>query len=145
MNDDFKPFGFRKKLFHNFTGFAIIYPNGFPAIEIQYSSLKTNPMVRKVLLIVSFVFLFSFKSFAQKIVKTKFVGIVDGDTVTVLDKQYRQFTVRLAGTDTPEKAQDFGATAKEFLHLEVIVDDRLDLLAKLPNKKRCKGIKLRRK
>ncbi len=40
---------------------------------------------------------------------------MDGDTITVLDGNFRQITIRLAGIDAPEKRQDFGMAAKEFL------------------------------
>jgi endonuclease YncB( thermonuclease family) len=43
------------------------------------------------------------------------VGIQDGDTVTVLDASKQQHRIRIAGIDAPEKAQVFGATAKENL------------------------------
>jgi endonuclease YncB( thermonuclease family) len=43
------------------------------------------------------------------------VGVSDGDTITVLDRQYRQYKVRLAGIDAPESGQDFGNTAKSSL------------------------------
>jgi len=43
------------------------------------------------------------------------VGIQDGDTVTVLDAAKQQHRIRIAGIDAPEKAQAFGAAAKENL------------------------------
>jgi endonuclease YncB( thermonuclease family) len=43
------------------------------------------------------------------------VGIQDGDTVTVLDAVKQQHRIRIAGIDAPEKAQAFGAAAKENL------------------------------
>ena len=43
------------------------------------------------------------------------VGVSDGDTVTVLTKENRQFKIRLSGIDAPEKKQAFGAHAKETL------------------------------
>ncbi len=43
------------------------------------------------------------------------VGIQDGDTVTVLDSAKQQHRIRIAGIDAPEKAQTFGAAAKENL------------------------------
>lgn len=43
------------------------------------------------------------------------VGIQDGDTVTVLDTSKLQHRIRIAGIDAPEKAQAFGAAAKENL------------------------------
>ena len=45
----------------------------------------------------------------------KVVGVSDGDTVTVLDANYVQHKVRLAGIDAPEKAQPFGQRSKENL------------------------------
>ena len=43
------------------------------------------------------------------------VGVSDGDTVTVLTAENRQFKIRLTGIDAPEKKQPFGAFAKETL------------------------------
>jgi endonuclease YncB( thermonuclease family) len=43
------------------------------------------------------------------------IGIQDGDTVTVLDVAKQQRRIRIAGIDAPEKAQAFGASAKENL------------------------------
>ena len=40
------------------------------------------------------------------------VAVSDGDTVTVLDAERRQYKVRLAGIDAPEKAEPFGQTLK---------------------------------
>src|ERR1700675_3433409 len=43
------------------------------------------------------------------------VRVSDGDTVTVLTAENRQFKIRLSGIDAPEKKQPFGAHAKETL------------------------------
>jgi endonuclease YncB( thermonuclease family) len=43
------------------------------------------------------------------------VAIADGDTLTVLDSGNEQQKVRLAGIDTPEKAQPFGTASKQNL------------------------------
>ena len=43
------------------------------------------------------------------------VRVPDGDTVSVLDAEYREHRVRLAGIDAPEKAQPFGQRSKENL------------------------------
>ena len=43
------------------------------------------------------------------------VGITDGDTITVLDKDNAQHKVRLMGIDAPESKQDFGAASKQAL------------------------------
>jgi len=43
------------------------------------------------------------------------VSIADGDTFTFLTIEKKQIRVRLHGIDCPEKAQDFGQVAKQFL------------------------------
>jgi endonuclease YncB( thermonuclease family) len=43
------------------------------------------------------------------------VGVVDGDTITVLDAEKVQHKIRLAGIDAPEKTQAFGNRSKESL------------------------------
>ena len=42
------------------------------------------------------------------------IKIIDGDTLTVLEKQ-REVKIRLANIDAPEKAQPFGQRSKQFL------------------------------
>lgn len=43
------------------------------------------------------------------------VSVTDGDTITVLDPSNRQYKVRFAGIDAPEKSQPYGQRAKEQL------------------------------
>ena len=43
------------------------------------------------------------------------VGVADGDTITVLDSNREQHKIRVAGIDTPEKAQPFRQRSKESL------------------------------
>ena len=43
------------------------------------------------------------------------VAVGDGDTVTVLTGQHRQFKIRLSGIDAPEKKQAFGSYARDKL------------------------------
>lgn len=43
------------------------------------------------------------------------VGVIDGDTVTVLLQERTQLKVRLAGIDAPEQRQAFGQRAKQRL------------------------------
>lgn len=45
----------------------------------------------------------------------KVVGIADGDTITVLDRDKKQHKIRLAGIDAPEIGQPFGQAAKKKL------------------------------
>jgi len=47
------------------------------------------------------------------------VGVSDGDTVTVLTAEHRQFRIRLSGIDAPEKKQAFGTHSKETLARQV--------------------------
>ena len=47
------------------------------------------------------------------------VGVSDGDTVTLLTAEHRQFKIRLSGIDAPEKKQPFGARAKATLSRQV--------------------------
>ncbi|HPI00307.1 MAG TPA: thermonuclease family protein [Chitinophagaceae bacterium] len=47
--------------------------------------------------------------------KGKVVGITDGDTFKLLTADNKQIKVRLYGIDCPEKKQDFGQVAKQFL------------------------------
>ena len=43
------------------------------------------------------------------------VGVSDGDTITVLDKDKAEHKVRMMGIDAPEKSQAFGAASKQAL------------------------------
>lgn len=45
----------------------------------------------------------------------KVIAVVDGDTIKVLDAQYFQYKVRLAGIDAPESKQAYGARSKKHL------------------------------
>ncbi|MFX5839986.1 hypothetical protein ABTE60_21985, partial [Acinetobacter baumannii] len=45
----------------------------------------------------------------------KVVGVMDGDTVSVLTGDKTPIRVRLANIDAPEKGQAFGARAKQAL------------------------------
>lgn len=51
------------------------------------------------------------------------VGVHDGDTITVLDANHKQYKVRLAGIDAPESKQAFGTRSKESLSRMVFGKD----------------------
>jgi micrococcal nuclease len=51
---------------------------------------------------------------AQQVLTGKVVGVSDGDTITILVNGRSQVKIRLYGVDCPEKAQAFGAKAKQF-------------------------------
>lgn len=69
-------------------------------------------MKKSVLLII--IFLVYSNGFSQTILSAKVIGIKDGDTVEVIDKQNSTVTLRLAEVDCPEKKQPFGTKAKQF-------------------------------
>lgn len=50
-----------------------------------------------------------------EIITGQVVVVADGDTITVLDADKVQHTIRLAGIDAPEKKQAFGNRSKESL------------------------------
>jgi len=50
-----------------------------------------------------------------RIISGRIVGVSDGDTVSLLTEQRENLRIRLATIDSPEKAQDFGARAKDSL------------------------------
>ena len=45
----------------------------------------------------------------------KVINVADGDSITVLDDNYTQHKIRLAGIDAPEKQQAFGNVSKQSL------------------------------
>ena len=48
-------------------------------------------------------------------IKGRVVGVYDGDTATVLDKDKNQYKIRFDGIDAPELKQDFGQRSKQNL------------------------------
>jgi len=49
----------------------------------------------------------------------KVVKITDGDTLYVLDANYKEYKIRLAGIDAPERKQAYGLASRK--HLALIV------------------------
>lgn len=78
------------------------------------ASHRSARMQRIVLAIVPVLFL-ALPVSCRADLEGRVVGISDGDTVTVLAAENIQYKVRLLGIDAPEKAQPFGARAKEAL------------------------------
>lgn len=54
-------------------------------------------------------------SYGQKILIGLVVKIADGDTMTLLDANKKQYRIRLHGIDCPERKQDFSKQATEHL------------------------------
>ena len=50
-----------------------------------------------------------------EMIEGRVVGVSDGDTITVLDRDQRQVKIRLSGIDAPEKKQTFGQRSKQNL------------------------------
>jgi endonuclease YncB( thermonuclease family) len=48
-------------------------------------------------------------------VEGKVIGVIDGDTIEVLDATKTPHRIRLGGIDAPEKAQAFGNKSKQHL------------------------------
>ena len=70
-------------------------------------------------LIAPFFFLFlSIPAFAD-FLTGKVVRVVDGDTLYVLDANYKEHKIRLAGIDAPERKQAYGLASRK--HLASIV------------------------
>ncbi len=65
-------------------------------------------------LFVAFLFFTNVLLYAQPYTG-KVVKISDGDTFTILLDNKQQMKIRLHGVDCPEKGQDFGAVAKEYI------------------------------
>jgi endonuclease YncB( thermonuclease family) len=74
------------------------------------------------------------------------VGVSDGDTVTVLTAENRQFKIRLSGIDAPEKKQPFGTFAKETLsrqlfgHAVVVEWTKTDRYGRIVGKVEVDGV-----
>jgi endonuclease YncB( thermonuclease family) len=56
------------------------------------------------------------------VITGRVVAVADGDTITLLDAEQRQHTIRLDGIDAPEKGQAFGQSSKR--HLSGLALDR---------------------
>lgn len=70
-------------------------------------------MLRK--LAVSLVLLFAWALVHAEVLTGTVIKVVDGDTVTVLDRDRKQFKVRVAGIDAPERKQPFYEVSKQNL------------------------------
>ncbi len=66
----------------------------------------------------SFLVFLSLSAFADSLAG-KVVKVVDGDTVYVLDANYKEHKIRLAGIDAPERKQAYGLASRK--HLASIV------------------------
>ncbi len=70
-------------------------------------------MAPRLIASVFFAFL-SIRAFADTLTG-KVVKITDGDTVYVLDANYKEHKIRLAGIDAPERQQAYGLASRKYL------------------------------
>ena len=75
-------------------------------------------MNRVILAVLAFLLLAAPTAFADTLTG-KVVKIMDGDTLYVLDANYEQHKIRLAGIDAPERKQAYGLASRK--HLASIV------------------------
>jgi micrococcal nuclease len=73
-----------------------------------------SKIAHRTLLAALLYFVFLVCSVHAQTITGKVVGVADGDTITVLQDR-TQFKIRLYGIDTPERGQDFGNKAKQFI------------------------------
>ena len=57
---------------------------------------------------------------SPNVLEAKVVGVMDGDTVKVLDANNVEYKIRLAGIDAPEHDQPFGQRSKQSLSRAVM-------------------------
>lgn len=74
------------------------------------------------------------------------VGVIDGDTLTIVDVSRHEHRIRLADIDAPEKGQPFGQRSKQSLSdicfgRQAIIEDRgRDRYGRIIGRVRCAGI-----
>jgi endonuclease YncB( thermonuclease family) len=66
-------------------------------------------------LAVSLVLLLASAGLHAETLTGKVIRIADGDTVTILDRDHRQFRIRVAGIDAPERKQPYYEVSKQNL------------------------------
>ena len=74
-----------------------------------------TPLARSAIAFFLALHLQSISAANAEVIAGRIVGISDGDTVTLLDANKRQYKVRLTGIDAPEKNIPFGQRSKEHL------------------------------
>ena len=64
------------------------------------------------------------------------VGVTDGDTVTLLDKEKQEHKIRIAGIDAPEKSQAFWQAAKKQMSIMAFEREAIADCPKRDNRER---------
>ena len=80
------------------------------------SSVTSNTSLEQTarVIVLCFLVLISLAAFADSL-PGKVVKITDGDTLYVLDANYKQHKIRLAGIDAPERKQAYGLASRKHL------------------------------
>jgi len=97
---------------------APMQSNRISTTRISTSRISTtataNPKLwlRGLVLLLSLTFI---NSVVAATLTGKVIGVLDGDTIEVLDSSRHPHRIRLAGIDAPEKAQPFGQGSKQNL------------------------------
>jgi micrococcal nuclease len=85
-----------------------------PALEASKGIVYLTIQKMKKLALLFFFLVLGVSAFSAEI-RGKVVGVIDGDTITVLDSAKQNYRIRLDKIDAPEQGQAFGARAKQFL------------------------------
>ncbi len=76
-----------------------------------------------LLLGVAVAIIFAKHTHAAQIIEGRVIGVIDGDTLEVLDVNRKTHRIRLAGIDAPERSQSHGAAAKKVLSEHVYLQN----------------------
>jgi endonuclease YncB( thermonuclease family) len=74
--------------------------------------------MKRAAVLLSLVLLCGINSYSQEVVATlsgKVVDVADGDTITIVDRRKVMHLIRMVGIDAPEKFQEFGDKARQYL------------------------------
>ena len=77
--------------------------------------MNMTPLARSAIAFFLALYLQALSAVNAEVIAGRIVGISDGDTVTLLDANKRQYKIRLTGIDAPEKKMPFGQRSKEHL------------------------------
>jgi endonuclease YncB( thermonuclease family) len=81
-------------------------------------NLKNWQLIKIITILICAVFVFPHALFAYDAMG-QVVGILSGDTIKVSESDGTMHKIRLYGIDAPEKGQDFGRTASDFLSIMI--------------------------
>ena len=74
-----------------------------------------TPLARSAIAFFLALYLQAISAVNAEVIAGRIVGISDGDTVTLLIANKRQYKIRMSGIDAPEKKMPFGQRSKEHL------------------------------